>query len=88
FPFVSRLRESVGHLSVLELRPRGEDLPADAAPEVIPRADVVALTSLTLLNHSFDSLIRLCHPDALVLLLGPTTPLSPILFEYGVDILS
>lgn len=88
FPFVPRLRERVGHLSVLELRPRGDDLKADAAPDVIPQADVVALTSLTLLNRSFDDLVRLCHPEALVLLLGPTTPLSPILFDYGVHILS
>lgn len=88
FPFVPRLRERVGHLSVLELRPRGEDLPADAAPEIIPQADVVALTSLTLLNDTFDGLVRLCRPDALVLLLGPTTPLSPLLFDHGVHILS
>lgn len=88
FPFVSRLRERVGHLSVLELRPRDDDLPADAAATVIPQADVVALTSLTLLNHSFEGLMRLCRPEALVLLLGPTTPLSPVLFDCGVDILS
>ncbi len=88
FPFVPRLRERVGRLSVLELRPRGDDLPASAAPGVIPQADVVALTSLTLLNGTFDGLIRLCSPDALVLLLGPSTPLSPILFGYGVHILS
>jgi uncharacterized protein (DUF4213/DUF364 family) len=88
FPFVSRLREGVGHLSVLELRPRDDDLPAEAAATVIPQADVVALTSLTLLNHSFEGLMRLRRPEALVLLLGPTTPLSPVLFDYGVDILS
>jgi uncharacterized protein (DUF4213/DUF364 family) len=88
FPFVPRLREQVGRLSVLELRPQGEDLPAEAAPEVIPQAEVVALTSLTLMNGTFDGLVRLCRPEALVLLLGPTTPLSPLLFEYGVDILS
>ena len=88
FPFVSRLRERVGNLSVLELRPRGDDLPAATAPDVIPRADVVALTSMTLLNRTFDGLIKLCRPDALVLMLGPTTPLSPLLFDYGVDILS
>jgi uncharacterized protein (DUF4213/DUF364 family) len=88
FPFIPRLRTRVGHLSVLELRPQGDDLPADAASEVIPQADVVALTSMTLLNRTFDGLMRLCRPDALVLLLGPTTPLSPIPFDHGVHILS
>ena len=88
FPFVPQLRERVGQLSVLELRPRGDDLPADAAPDIIPRADVVAITSLTLMNDTFEELVRLCRPDALVLLLGPTTPLSPLLFHYGVHILS
>ncbi len=88
FPFVPRLRERVGRLSVLELRPRADDLPASAAAEVIPQADVVALTSLTLLNGTFDGLVHLCRPDALVLLLGPSTPLSPLLFDYGVHILS
>jgi uncharacterized protein (DUF4213/DUF364 family) len=88
FPFIPRLQERVGHLSVLELNPRLGDLPANAAPEVIPQADVLALTSLTLLNRTFDGLMRLRRPDALVLLLGPTTPLSPILFDYGVHILS
>ncbi len=88
FPFVPYLRERVGRLSVLELDPQGEDLPAKAAPRIIPQADVVAITSLTLMNRTFDGLIRLRGPDALVLLLGPTTPLSPILFDYGVDIIS
>lgn len=88
FPFVKRLRPRVGKLSVLELRPRGDDLPADAAPDVIPQADIVALTSTTLLNRTFDGLMALCRPDARVLLLGPTTPLSPVVYDYGVDMLS
>lgn len=88
FPFVSRLREQVGHLWVLEQEPRGKDLPATAAHDVIPRADVVAITGTTLLNHTFEALITLCRPNALVLVLGPSTPLSPVLFDYGVDMLS
>jgi uncharacterized protein (DUF4213/DUF364 family) len=88
FPFIPRLRERVGKLWVLELRPRGEDLPADSASEVIPQADVLAITGTTLINHTFEDLMALRQPNALVLVLGPSTPLSPILFDYGVDILS
>jgi uncharacterized protein (DUF4213/DUF364 family) len=70
------------------LQPQGDDLPAQAAPEIIPQADIVAITSLTLLNNTFDGLVRLCRPDALTLLLGPSTPLSPMLYERGIDIIS
>jgi uncharacterized protein (DUF4213/DUF364 family) len=88
FPFIPQLREQVGTLWVLEQRPQGEDLPASAASKVIPQADVVAITGTTLLNHTFEGLMALCRPEALVLLLGPSTPLSPILFDYGVHLLS
>jgi uncharacterized protein (DUF4213/DUF364 family) len=89
FPFVGRLRPHLGRLSVLELSPVGpDDLPADRAQDVIPGADVVAITSTTLINDTFDGLISLCRSDALVLMLGPTTPLSPVLFDYGADVIS
>ncbi|MFZ5917519.1 MAG: Rossmann-like domain-containing protein [Chloroflexota bacterium] len=89
FPFVQRLQSRVGKLTVLELHPAGaDDLPAECAPEIIPQADVVAITSATLLNNTFYDLITLCRPDAWVLLLGPTTPLSPLLFDYRADVIS
>ena len=88
FPFVAHLRNRVGTLWVLEQKPRGDDLPAHAAPDIIPQADVVAVTSTTLINRTFQDLLPLCRPEAHVLLLGPSTPLSPILFGYGVDFLS
>jgi len=88
FPFVPRLKNRVGNLWVLEQNPHPGDLPAQAADEILPQADIVAITSMTLLNRTFDHLITLPRKDALVLLLGPTTPLSPQLFELGVKILS
>jgi len=88
FPFSHRLQERVGKLWVLELEPRGDDLPADRAPGIIPQADVLAITSLTLLNHTLDDLLALRRPDALTILMGPSTPMSPILFDWGIDILS
>lgn len=88
FPFVETLREQVGALWVLELQPRPGDLPASAAAGVLPQADIVAITATTLINGTFAGLMALRNPSALTMLLGPSTPLSPILFDYGVDILS
>jgi uncharacterized protein (DUF4213/DUF364 family) len=88
FPFIPTLREQVGRLSVLERKPRGDDLPAQAAPQVIPQADLVAISGTALINGTLDGLLGLCRPDALVMVLGPSTPLSPVLFEHGVDLLS
>lgn len=87
FPFIERLRPDVGELLVLELDPRDGDLPASAAPEVIPQADVVAITGMTLLNHTFDGLIDLCSPQAHCIVLGPSTPVSTLMFKRGVDVL-
>jgi uncharacterized protein (DUF4213/DUF364 family) len=88
FPFIPRLRQRVGDLWVLEQQPRGRDLPAAAASEVVPQADVLAITGTTLINHTFDELMALRRPEALVLVLGPSTPLSPVMFENGVHLLS
>jgi len=87
FPFVDRLRERVGKLTVLELNPQPGDLPVTKAKDVIPSADVVAITSMTLINHTLDDLLEICDPQACVILLGPSTPLSPVLFNYNVDLL-
>jgi uncharacterized protein (DUF4213/DUF364 family) len=88
FPFITRLRAKVGELYVLEKNPREGDLPADAAPQILPEAEVVAITSMTILNRTLDGLLSLCAPGAFVMLLGPSTPLNPRLFDYGIDMLS
>jgi len=85
FPFVERVRQAAVECWVVELHPRPGDLPAERAAEVLPQADVVALTGTSLINHTFDGLIRLCRPEAFVILLGASAPLSPVLFDYGVD---
>jgi uncharacterized protein (DUF4213/DUF364 family) len=88
FPFIPRVRRAVGHLDVLELDPGPGELATEAAAEVIPQADVVALTGTSLVNKTFEHLIQHCRQDAFVLVLGPTSPLSPVLFDYGVDVIA
>jgi uncharacterized protein (DUF4213/DUF364 family) len=84
FPFIPRLRPRVGELFVLERNLHDGDMPEAAAPEILPQADVVAITGLALINHTLEDLLKLCPAHAFVLILGPSTPLSPILFEHGV----
>lgn len=88
FPFVSDIRTVAETCWVLEQRPQPGDLPADRAGEILPQADVVVLTGTSVMNHTFDDLISLCSPDAFVVALGPSTPLSPVLFDRGVDVIA
>jgi uncharacterized protein (DUF4213/DUF364 family) len=88
FPFIPKLRPSVGQLWVIEQRPTEGEWPAEAARDIIPEAEVVAITSSTVINHTIDQLLDLCRSNALVMMLGPSTPLSPALFEHGVSILA
>lgn len=88
FPQVDQLRRSGARVFVLEQNPHGDDLPAEAAPQVVPLADILAITSTTLINHTLEGLLALRQPGSLVMLLGPSTPLTPLLFEFGIDLLS
>jgi uncharacterized protein (DUF4213/DUF364 family) len=88
FPFISRLHTKVGQLFVLEQNPGPGEYPAEAAAELVPEADVLAITSMTLLNDTLDGLLALRQPDARVLLLGPSTPMHPLLFDHGIEMLS
>jgi uncharacterized protein (DUF4213/DUF364 family) len=88
FPFVPDLREAASELWVIELEPRPGDLAAEEGEALIPQADIVAITGSAFINHTIDCLLGSCRPESTVIVLGPTTPLSPVLFDYGVDIIS
>ena len=79
FPFVPRLRSHVGELLVIEQHPQPGDFPASSAVKILPQADVVAITGTTLINHTLDDLLALCSAKALIVILGPSTPLSLVL---------
>lgn len=88
FPFAKTLKAELEDFIVLELNPTGDEYPASAAPDFLPDADLVAITGMTFINHTLPSLLSLCKPDAYVLLLGPSTPLTPLMGEFGIDLLA
>ena len=87
YPFVPKLEDIARNLWVIEKNPKEGDLPEKSAEEKLPEADVVCITGTSLLNKTFDKLIKLCY-DKFVMMVGPTTPLSPVLFDYGIDVIS
>ena len=88
FPFMERLSKHVEELFIFDQQPREGVLPVEAAADILPRAEFVAITGRAFVNHSLEALLSLCAADASVMVLGPSTPLSPILFDYGVDFIS
>ena len=85
FPFLPRLKQVAGELFVLELEPAPDEYPASAAPEIIPLVDIAAITGSAIVNGTLEELLLLCPQEAFVLILGPSTPLHPIVLEWGVD---
>jgi uncharacterized protein (DUF4213/DUF364 family) len=88
FPFIPKLRQAARQLWVIEQHPAKGEFPAQSAKDLIPKADIVAITGTALINHTLDGLLALCPKNVLVMVLGPSTPLSQVLFEYGVTMLS
>jgi uncharacterized protein (DUF4213/DUF364 family) len=84
FPWIPKLKGRTKNLWVLEQRLREGDLPAKEADRILPQCDVVGITGTSFINHTLEGLLSLCK-GAYVLLIGPTSPLSPILFDYGID---
>ncbi len=84
FPWIPKLREKIKNLWVLEQRLQEGDLSFQEADQILPCCDVVGITGTSFINHTIEGLLDLCK-NAYVVLIGPTSPLSPILFDFGID---
>ncbi|MFC2000945.1 Rossmann-like domain-containing protein [Chloroflexota bacterium] len=88
FPFVPRLRTVVKKLWVIERNPQEGDFEEAEADRLVPQADVVGITGTAFTNQTIERLLSLCRPNAYVVILGGTAPLSPVLFDYGISAIS
>lgn len=83
FPFIPKLRDIARNVWVIEKRLRPGDFAASEAAAILPKAEVVSLTGTAFINHTIEDLLALCR-DAYVVLTGPTSPLTPVLFDFGI----
>jgi len=87
FPWIPKLGSIANKLWVIEQKPQEGEFPAEAAEDILPRADVVGVTGTSFVNHTVEKLLELSK-GSFVVMLGPTSPLSPVLFDYGVDVIA
>ena len=85
FPFIPKLREIAGNLWVIEKNPRPGDYSEESAKDLIPEADVLAITGTAITNHSIEDLLKLKKKSTFTVVLGDSAVLSPVLFDYGID---
>ncbi len=88
FPFVDRIRKEFKKLWVIELKPRDGDVDTTTGFEVLPGCDVVAITATTIINKTLAGILSACKPGSFRILLGPSTPMNPVLFEFGLTMLA
>jgi uncharacterized protein (DUF4213/DUF364 family) len=88
FNFVDQVRILARNLWVLEKNPRPGDIPAEYSAEYLGKAEIIAITGSAFVNHSMSDVLAMCNPKATIMILGPSTPLSPVLFDHNVSILS
>ena len=90
FPFVELLKRKkiARNLWVFELRPKADDdLTPEHIPEYVPQSDVVLMSGTTLIHHTFEAISSFFN-GSFNIMAGPSTPLSPILFDFGIDMIS
>lgn len=90
FPHAHKMKQSgkFNNVWIFELQSQGgKFLTPDDFAEYLPQSDVTLITATTLLNHTFHSLIQYTQ-NSFNIMVGPSTPLHPILFDHTIDVLS
>ncbi len=88
FPFTPKLKQEARQLWVFEKRLQQGDLPESEIEKILPQCDVVAISATTLINHTLENILNFCREDVFKVMLGASTPMLPLLFDYGLDVLS
>jgi uncharacterized protein (DUF4213/DUF364 family) len=94
FPKTDEIREVARELWVLEsdpslTNPKKRIVTESAAEYVFPGSDIIIITGSTIINKALERYLELAkHEDAYTIILGPSTPMSNLLFDYGADMLA
>ncbi len=94
-PFIKKISEITEKLFVIEKNPRvvGKDdtfkiESADRLEEIIPQANILIITGVTLINHTLGPILDLAEKANEIVVVGPTASIYPEpLFKRGVTVM-
>ncbi|MBR3556569.1 MAG: DUF364 domain-containing protein [Oscillospiraceae bacterium] len=94
-PMLKKLIAADASFTVMEMDPRtlkGKELdhyaPPSDAPNCVPKADLMVITGVTVLNDTLPGLLELRKPGAEIIVTGPTVSMLPdAFFKRGVTTL-
>ncbi|MDV3425803.1 MAG: DUF364 domain-containing protein [Bacillota bacterium] len=88
FHLLERLFEPICDLSIIEWEPEDGDYPLTAYEYLLPESDYVYLTCRCVMDKTLPRALELSKNAKRITLVGPGTPLAPVLFDYGIEELS
>lgn len=88
FPYLENLFEPVCDLSIISWYPEEGDYPYPAFEYLLPGSDYVYITCASFTDKTLPRILELSQNARRVTIVGPATPLAPVLFNYGVSELS
>ncbi len=94
-PFIKRIQEITKKLFVIEKYPRVADkgdmieIESEARlREIIPQANIIVITGVTLVNHTLGPILELAKNASEIIVVGPTASVYPEpLFARGVTVM-
>ena len=86
FPFVERLKPISKICRVFERSPRPGDYTSEEMFSYLPQSDVVVITGQTIINGTIGNILEYSE-NAFKIMLGPSTPLNPVLLDYKIDVI-
>jgi uncharacterized protein (DUF4213/DUF364 family) len=89
FPFIETLFEPICDMKIIAGEiPLEGDYPPSAAEYILPESDYIYIGSSCFVEKTLSRFLSLSKNARKVTIVGPSTTLAPLLFEYGIDDLS
>ena len=85
FPYIDQLFAPICDMRIIEkFHPKENDYPEQAAEYLLPESDFVFISSYTLVEKSLPRYLELSK-NAVITLVGPATPIAPVLHSFGAE---